>query len=82
MASITIRNLDKKLKARLRIQAARNNRSMEEEVRSILHSALAAESNHTTNLAESIQNKFAPVGGVDLPEINRENIREPVDFEQ
>jgi hypothetical protein len=35
MTSITIRNLDDKLKSRLRLQAAGHGRSMEEEVRSL-----------------------------------------------
>lgn len=33
MAMLTIRDLDDALKARLRIRAAQNNRSMEEEAR-------------------------------------------------
>src|SRR5262245_45397170 len=41
MASITIRRLDDDLKKRLRLRAARNGRSMEDEVRTILHSAAA-----------------------------------------
>ena len=36
MASITIRNIDDELKARLRLQAARHEVSMEEEARRIL----------------------------------------------
>jgi uncharacterized protein (DUF433 family)/plasmid stability protein len=36
MASITIRNLDEEIKNRLRIRAAQNGRSMEEELRVIL----------------------------------------------
>lgn len=40
MASITIRNLDEALKARLRVQAAMHDRSMEKEARDILQSAL------------------------------------------
>ncbi|MGF1671617.1 MAG: plasmid stabilization protein, partial [Balneolaceae bacterium] len=43
MASITIRNLDKQTKSRLRIQAAVHGRSMEEEARIILNSALSEE---------------------------------------
>src|SRR5580704_17167423 len=42
MASITIRRLDDNLKKRLRLRAARNGRSMEDEVRTILHGAAAA----------------------------------------
>lgn len=82
MTSITIRKLDKHLKARLRIQAAKHNRSMEEEARSILSSSLAAGSPGSKNLAESIHQRFAPFGGVELPEIPRENVRDPVSFEE
>ena len=40
MASITVRNLDDGLKRRLRIRAAENGRSMEQEARDILRAAL------------------------------------------
>ncbi len=80
MASITIRNLDNRDKARLRVQAAKNGRSMEEEVRAILKSALMQEPQPSTNLAEAIQERFGQTGGVELPEIPREPIREPLDF--
>lgn len=40
MASLTIRNLDEGLKHLLRLRAAVNSRSMEEEVRQILRSAV------------------------------------------
>ena len=39
MASLTVRQLDDRLKARLRLRAARNARSMEDEVRVILRQA-------------------------------------------
>jgi phosphopantothenoylcysteine decarboxylase/phosphopantothenate--cysteine ligase len=42
MASITIRGLDDDLKQRLRLRAARNGRSMEDEARTILRSMAAA----------------------------------------
>ena len=42
MATLTIRNLDESTKAQLRIQAARHGRSMEEEARTILRSAIEA----------------------------------------
>jgi phosphopantothenoylcysteine decarboxylase / phosphopantothenate---cysteine ligase len=41
MASITIRQLDDELKRRLRLRAARNGRSMEDEARTILRDAAA-----------------------------------------
>ena len=42
MASITIRNLDDEVKARLRVRAASNGRSVEEEVRLILRDAVGS----------------------------------------
>ena len=42
MASLTIRKLDEELKAQLRLRAARNGRSVEDEVRFILRDAAAA----------------------------------------
>src|SRR5262249_39953237 len=41
MPSITIRQLDDALKRRLRLRAARNGRSMEDEARTILRDAAA-----------------------------------------
>jgi len=41
VAAITIRNIDEKLKSDLRKQAAANDRSMEEEARTILRKALS-----------------------------------------
>ena len=45
MASMTIRQLDQDLKQRLRLRAARNGRSMEDETRTILRAATAADEN-------------------------------------
>lgn len=43
MASITIRKLDEDVKTRLRVRAAENGRSMEEEARVILREAVGEE---------------------------------------
>ena len=48
MASITIRNLDDEVRTRLRMRAAGNGRSMEEEVRLILRDAVGGEPNRRT----------------------------------
>ena len=80
MASITIRNLDEPLKARLRIQAAVHGRSMEDEARDILRTALNREKSVPTDLAAAIRARFSPLGGVDLPETPREPMRDPPDF--
>jgi antitoxin FitA len=82
MTSITIRNLDEPLKARLRVQAAIHGRSMEEEARNILRSALSRSPARPANLAASIRARFAPLGGVELPEIPREPMRDPPTFER
>lgn len=80
MASITIRNLDEPLKARLRVQAAMHGRSMEDEARAILRTALSKEPAPPGNIAAAIRARFAPLGGVELPEVSREPMREPPDF--
>jgi len=55
MGSITIRNLDDSLKSRLRVQAAVHGRSMEDEARDILRSALSREPRGQRNLAAAIR---------------------------
>lgn len=76
MASMTIRNVDEKLKARLRVQAAEHGRSMEDEAREILRAALAKNPSSTGSLVDSISGRFTSLGGVDLAQGPREPIRE------
>lgn len=76
MASITIRNLDDGLKQRLRLRAATHGRSMEDEARDILRSTLSAESRRPANLAETIRQRVAALGGVELEIAPREPIRD------
>lgn len=77
MASITIRRLDERTKARLRVRAARHGRSMEEEARTLLRAALTDDNDTGINLAEAIQARFRRLGGVELAIPRREPIREP-----
>lgn len=77
MPSITIRNLNADVKARLRVFAARQGRSMEDAAREILRAALAHRRPTPPNLVEAVRRRFAPVGGVDLPIAPREPLREP-----
>ena len=44
MSALLIRNIDEKLKRALRLRAAENGRSMEEEIRQILRTALGVPS--------------------------------------
>jgi len=82
MASITIRNLEDSLKAKLRIRAARHGRSMEDEARQILRSALAETSQEPTNLYDLIRQHIAPAGGVDLEIPERGPLRDPPRFDE
>ncbi|WP_026145146.1 FitA-like ribbon-helix-helix domain-containing protein [Pseudomonas asplenii] len=81
MASMTIRNVDEQLKARLRVQAALHGRSMEEEARDILCSALSVTSGRSGSLVEAIRARLEPLGGVDLDIAPREATREPPGFD-
>lgn len=80
MATMTIRGLDDSIKARLRIQAALHGRSMEDEARDILRTALSQEQATTPCLVTSIRAKIEAVGGVELALPKRERIRDVVDF--
>jgi len=77
MASITIRNLDEETKARLRLRAARHQRSMEEEARNLLRQALAVPDAPPASLAAAIQRRFSSLQGVELELPAREPIRDP-----
>ena len=80
MASITIRNLDDAVKTRLRVRAAGNGRSMEEEARLILRDAVVHKP-RDGNLAAAIRDRIAPLGGVDLELPPQEPAREPPSFD-
>ena len=78
-STLTIRKLDDRVKQRLRIRAARHGRSMEEEARQILKLALAAKE-PKEGLGTMIHKMFAPLGGVEIPELPRNPIRKPPSF--
>lgn len=80
MASMTIRNLDEPLKARLRIRAAQHGRSMEDEARDILRTALSMEAESGQSLVDAIRGRIEPLGGVELELPLREAIRPPPDL--
>jgi plasmid stability protein len=80
VASITIRNLDDSLKARLRVQAALHGRSMEDEARDILRASLNQEPQGPKHLGTAINALSRPFGGFNLPEVPREPMREPPTF--
>jgi len=80
MASLTIRRLEDATKERLRGRASEHGRSMEQEAREILRAALTAKRVTGRNLAESIRQRLAALGGVELPDLPREPMRRPPRF--
>jgi plasmid stability protein len=83
MSTITIRRIDEKVKAKLRIRAATRGHSMEEEVREILTTAVEDQPKQTENLYNAIRRRMAEAGidGVDLPEFDRGTMREIPTFD-
>ena len=80
MASITIRKLDSEVKTRLRVRAAGNGRSMEEEARVILREAVGSKP-RTQDLLSIVRKHFGPDNGVDLELPPRTPVREPPRFD-
>ena len=81
MASITIRNLDDDVKIRLRVRAAGNGRSVEEEARLILRETVGRETAPENGLGTAVHELFKPLGGVELELPPREPMREPPRFD-
>ncbi len=80
VGSILIRKVDEKLKRKLRLLAAKHGHSMEDEARNILKAALAKETQPSSNLYDAIRARIEPLGGVDLPTLPREPVRDPPKF--
>jgi antitoxin FitA len=78
--AVTVRGLAPALKARLRVRAAHNARSMEAEARATLEAALAEPAEETTDLASFARGLFGPIGAVELELPPGEPAREPPDF--
>ncbi len=77
MGSLTIRNIEDDVKQRLRVRAAGNGRSMEEEARDILRRLLGQDP-PAPNLATSIRGRMKPSARADIAIAVREPMREPV----
>jgi plasmid stability protein len=73
MTSLTIRRLDEATRSRLRARAAKHGRSVETEARKILEGAVAENKRERVpgNLADRIRERVEPLGGFELPEIDR-----------
>ena len=82
MTPITLDSIDPQLAQRLQQRAIKNGRTIEAEITIILSSVLTSEKAEQPgkpeteiDLATAIKQRFAPLGGLDLPEIPREPIR-------
>ena len=80
MAAITIRQLEEKIKSRLRVRAAHHGRSMEEEAREILRAALTGSLPPEGNLTDAIRRRFAAFGGFELEPPRRDALRSAPEF--
>jgi antitoxin FitA len=76
MAQFVVRNLENAVKARLQRRAKRHGRSMEEEVRDILRSAVHEEETSGTGLGTEIAALFSKRGlPSDIPELQGHSIK-------
>jgi plasmid stability protein len=80
MAAITIRQLEEKIKSRLRVRAAHHGRSMEEEAREILRAALTGSLPPEGDLTDAIRRRFAAFGGFELEPPRRDALRSAPEF--
>lgn len=65
MSAVSIRNLDDRVKERLRLRAARHGRSMEAEIRAILADAVS-EPGEDAGLFQVLLDRVSQLGGVEL----------------
>lgn len=65
VSAVSIRNLDERVKERIRLRAARHGRSMEAEMRAILTDAVS-EPEEERGLFQALLDRFGRLGGVDL----------------
>ncbi len=81
MAQLVVRSIENTVKQRLQRRAARHGRSMEEEVREILRSAVNQDEEPAGGLGTEIAALFAKAGlASDIPELRGRTIK-PATFE-
>jgi plasmid stability protein len=81
MASITIRNLDDRVKETIRLKAAKSGHSMEEEARRLLTWAADAPTADEVGLGTAIRRRFASAGRLGLARLPRGRMRAVSNFE-
>ena len=81
MGQLVVRNIENSVKTRLQRRAKRHGHSMEEEVRDILRSAVAADETADVGLGTEISRLFAKIGlSEDVPELHGQ-AAVPAEFE-
>ena len=80
MSAVSIRNLDDRVKDRLRIRAARHGRSMEAEMRAILTEAVSERADDS-GLVHALLDRFGELGGIDLELPRRDITPRAADFD-
>lgn len=75
MATITIRNLDDRVKETIRLKAAKSGHSMEEEARRMLTWAADAPPAEEVGLGTAIRRRFAAAGRLKLARLPRGRMR-------
>lgn len=82
MAQLVVRDLEESVKTRLQGRARRHGRSMEDEVRTILRQAVAADDRPARKLGSRIAGRFRSGGlTIELPEL-RGHAARPADFDE
>jgi len=81
VGQLVVRNIENSVKMRLQHRAKRHGHSMEEEVRDILRSAVAADETPSGGLGTEISGLFSKIGLTeDVPELHGHRIA-PAEFE-
>jgi len=80
VGNLTIRNLDDRVKTKIRMRAAKSGRSMEEEARRLLTAAVRTSASEQAGLGTAIRRRFASLGGLALEPLPREGVRKPPRF--
>jgi hypothetical protein len=81
--TLTLRDIPFELDAALRRKAEEQHRPVDQVAAEAMQAGLGlakADSNTSTNLAESIRTRLGSLGGIELPEPIREPMPEPTDL--
>ncbi len=81
MTNITIFNIDDSIKELLQERAAKNGRSLEEEVKEILRLAVFENQRSPVNIVDMLEKRFAHLGDFELEEITRKSMNPTPNFE-